>query len=222
MRWYLRHWYDVGMLVALVALTCGVLIHLEVLQQILLLSFVVLLLHEYEEYHWPGGIPTFMNEVMRPGGEPDRYPLNQLNSMVINVIAAYPFYALPIFFPHLIWLGLAPILFGFLEVLLHGVAGAIKAKALYNPGLFTVVPWLILGIWYLGQVNSEGLITAGDWLIGVGYLIAWVVIFLALITYVWLADRNSPFVFAPEEMSRFERYRQFVHSAAQTRSNPPG
>jgi hypothetical protein len=214
MAWYRRHWYDAGLGAALAALVCGVLVDLDVLQQILLLSFVVLVLHEFEEYGWPGGIPTFMNEVMRPGGPPDRYPLNQNNSMVINVFAAYPFYLLPIFVPDVIWLGLAPILFGFLEVLLHGVAGGIKAKALYNPGLLTVVPWLILGIWYLIEVYHQGVITAASWWTAVGYLMAWIVLFLALVTYVWLADRQSPYPFAPEEMSRFERYRRLVGAAA--------
>jgi hypothetical protein len=79
--------------------------------------------------------------------------------MVINVPAAYAFYLLPVFFPGVIWLGLAPILFGFVEVLLHG-----------------------------GRRVREG-------------------------EGAWLADRNSPYPFAPEELSRFERYRCLVHAA---------
>ena len=213
MRWYLRHWYDVGLGVCIVALAIGVVTDLNTLQQILLLSFAVLLLHEFEEYGWPGGIPSFMNEVMRRSDIPDRYPLNQLNSMVINVLAAYPFYLLPVFFPDAIWLGLAPILFGFLEVLLHCGGGFGAARALYNPGLVTVVPWLVLGIWYIAEINNQNAVTSSDWWIAVGYLIAWAVIFLALVTYVWLADRNSPYTFAPEEMTRFERYRHLVHKA---------
>ena len=65
---------------------------LSTVQQILLLNFGVLLVHEFEEYEWPGGLPTFMNEVVRKSDRPDRYPLNQLNSLVINVPAAYAFY----------------------------------------------------------------------------------------------------------------------------------
>jgi hypothetical protein len=181
-------------------------------QQILLLSFTVLLLHEFEDYGWPGGRPTFMNEVMRPGGRVDRYPINQNNSVAVNVYAGYPFYALPIFFPHLIWLGLVPILFGFLENVLHLGLGEIKAKARYNPGLLTVAPWLVLGIWYLIDTRTE--ITATDWLIAIAYLIGWVAIFLAWMGYVALADRNSRYPFSPEEMSRFERYRRLVGAAA--------
>jgi Protein of unknown function with HXXEE motif len=221
MAWYRRHRYDVGVGVALGVLTCGVLIQLGVLRQILLLSFVVLVMHEFEEYGWPGGAPVFMNEVMRPSGTPDRYPLNQNNSMVVNVFAGYPFYALPIFFPNIIWLGLAPVLFGFVEVLLHTGAGGVKAKALYNPGLVTVVPWLVLGTWYLHVVYGRGVITATDWWIAVPYLIGFFAVFIGLMGYVLLADRDSKYPFADEEMSRFERYRRFVHAAAPVRHTHP-
>lgn len=216
MRWYLRYWYDVGLAVCILALACGVLVDLNTLQQILLLSFAVLLLHEYEEYHWPGGMANFMNEVVRGFEDTaDRYPLNQLNSMVVNVLAAYPFYLLPVFFPDVIWLALAPVIFNLLEVLLHVGGGFGKARALYSPGLLSVVPWLVLSIWYLVEVNRQDLVTASDWWIGMGYLIAWIIVFLALVTYVWLADKDSPYRFADEEMNRFEKYRRFVHTAHQ-------
>jgi peptidoglycan biosynthesis protein MviN/MurJ (putative lipid II flippase) len=163
MRWYLRHWYDVGLGVCIIVLACGVVIELNTIQQILLLSFAVLLLHEFEEYGWPGGMPVFMNIVMRHSERPDRYPLNQLNSLVVNVPAGYAFYAVPLFLDHVIWLGLGVMLFGFLEVLLHVLGGCVKAKSLYNGGLATVVPWLALGIWYIAEVNSHNLVQSSDW-----------------------------------------------------------
>jgi hypothetical protein len=47
----------------------------------------------------------------------------------------------------------------------------VKAEALYNPGLVTVVPWIILGIWYIVEVNPQNLIATSDWWIAVGYLV---------------------------------------------------
>jgi len=220
MRWYLRHWYDVGLGVCIVVLACGVLIQLATLQQILLLSLAVLFLHEFEEYGWPGGLPTFMNGVMRPSEHPDRYPLNQMNSLVINVPAAYLFYGIAIFYPHVIWLGLAPILFNFLEVLLHVGGGVAVARARYSPGLVTVLPWLVLSIWYISEITSNNLVTSTDWWAAVAYLIAFVVVFLFLVTYVLLADKNSPYAFAPEEMNRFEKYRHLVHRAVHPHPEP--
>ena len=173
----------------------------------------MLILHEFEEYGWPGGLPTFMNQVMRPSDRPDRYPLNRLNSMVINVPAVYAFYGIAIFFPDIIWLGLAPVLFNFLELLLHVGGGVIRARATYSPGLLTVAPWVALSIWYIVEVTNDNLVSASDWWIGIGYMIAFVVIFLALVTYVWLADKNSPYPFDDVEMSRFEKYRHLVGAA---------
>ncbi|MGH3306462.1 MAG: hypothetical protein ACRDOX_02150 [Nocardioides sp.] len=66
MRWYVRHFYDVGVGAAIIALAWGVLADLNTLQQILLLSFAVLCLHEFEEYGWPGGFPSYMSRVMFP------------------------------------------------------------------------------------------------------------------------------------------------------------
>ena len=88
-RWYLRHWYGIGIGVALGALACGVLIQLSTLQQI--------------------------------------------------------------------WLGLAPILFNFVELVLYGVGGPPATRSPYNPGLATFLLWLILSVWYIAKVTHDGL-----------------------------------------------------------------
>jgi len=126
---------------------------------------------------------------VRKSDRPDRYPLNQLNSLVINVPAAYAFYLIPLFFPHLIWLALRTILFNFLELLLHCGGGFGLARSPYNPGLLTVIPWLALAIWYLVEAD----ITASDWWIAIAYMLGFVIIFLGLVTYVLLASRESPY-----------------------------
>ena len=221
MRWYVRHFYDVGIGAGFVALAWGVVAELDTLQQILLLSFAVLCLHEFEEYHWPGGFPSYMNRVMFPkiaarlgtqGGPSDRYILSQFNSAFVNVLAAYPFYIVPIFFPHQIWLGLAPILFNLMELLIHGVGATAASKSAYNPGLFTCLPWLILSVWYIVEVSRDGLASGADWGIAVGYLLVWVVLALPIGTFVLLSDRESRYPFAPEELSRFEKYTGLIRT----------
>jgi hypothetical protein len=221
MRWYFRHFYDVGIGVALIALAWGVLIELDTLQKILLLSFAVLCIHEFEEYGWPGGFPSLMNRVMFPKisrklgvepGPPDRYVLNQFNSTYVNVFMGYPFYVLPIFFPDLIWLALAPILFNLFEVLIH-TAGSIAIKSPYAPGSVTCLPWLVLSGWYIAKVTSDGLATGGDWAIAVGYLVAWIIVALPLGTFVLLANRESRYPFDAEELSRVEKYTRLMHTA---------
>jgi hypothetical protein len=223
MRWYVRHFYDVGIGCAIIALACGVLADLDTLQQILLLSFAVLCLHEFEEYGWPGGFPGFMNRVMFPkilgrlgkeGGPSDRYILNQVNSTWVNVVAAYPLYVVPIFFPDLIWLGLAPILFNLMELMLHGVLAIAATKSPYNPGLASCLPWLVLSIWYLVEVTSNDLAVGSDWVWAVVYLLIWVILALPVGTFILLSNRESRYPFAPEELSKFDKYIHLVHTTS--------
>src|SRR5438046_2758681 len=94
MRFFRRHWYDVGLVVALLASITLVVLwrDMDVLQRLLLLNFIAILIHQYEEYGWPGGEPGIINIAIQPSPTPDRYPLNQNSAMVINVLAAYLFY----------------------------------------------------------------------------------------------------------------------------------
>src|SRR4051794_36827227 len=60
MNFLRRHWYEVGAVVA-IGTTVWLILgwhDMGVLQQLLLLNFVVLLVHQYEEYGWPGGEPA--------------------------------------------------------------------------------------------------------------------------------------------------------------------
>ncbi|WP_273735197.1 HXXEE domain-containing protein [Mycolicibacterium septicum] len=221
MRWYLRHFYDVGIAAAIIALAWGVLAELNTLQKILLLSFAVLCLHEFEEYGWPGGFPSYMNRVMFPKiagriglqtGTSDRYILNQLNSAWVNVIAAYPFYIVPIFFPHIIWLGLAPILFNLAELLIHGLGATAATRSPYNPGLLTCLPWLALSTWYILEITRNNLANGATWGIAVGYLLVWTILALPVGTFVLLSDRESRYPFDAAELSRFEKYTRLIRT----------
>jgi hypothetical protein len=47
-----------------------------VLRKLMLMSFIAILIHQFEEYGFPGGEPAIANMVMQPSDTPDRYPLN--------------------------------------------------------------------------------------------------------------------------------------------------
>src|SRR5438270_4852905 len=123
MKFFRRHWYAVGLVVAVAVILVLIVTwgNLSIIQRLLLANFAALLLHQFEEYGWPGGEPAIMNIVLQSSSTPERYPLNQNSAMIVNVLVAYGAYLLPVFFPHLIWLGLAPILFGIMQFLVHGI-----------------------------------------------------------------------------------------------------
>jgi len=206
MQFVRRHWYNIGAVVALAALTC--LFYewsaIGVLQRLLLLNFIALLLHQYEEYGWPGGEPAIMNIVIQPSEKPDRYPLNQNSAMAINLLAAYGFYLIPIFFPDVLWLGLAPVLFGIAQFAIHGVVTNWKLRSIYNPGLAAVMLGHIpIGIVYIYYIHANNLVTGRDWVLAILYMFAFQYVCLVKMTYTWLADKNSPYPFADDEMRRF-------------------
>ncbi|PGD76198.1 HXXEE domain-containing protein, partial [Bacillus wiedmannii] len=114
-NFFRKRWCDVGLAMAIVVVGCLVANFGEMseIKVLLALSFVAILVHQFEEYRWPGYFADLFNVVIFKSDIPDRYPLNKQSAMVINVLIAYVFYLLPVFFPDIIWLGLGPILMGF-------------------------------------------------------------------------------------------------------------
>ena len=203
-----RHWHDIGLLSAAVA--AAVLIatwnELVVLQKLLILNFIAVLVHQFEEYGWPGGFPAIANIVLQRSERPDRYPLNQNSSMVANLIFAYGFYLVPVFFPNVIWLGLAPVLSGItVQLFGHAIFANIRLRTFYSPGAASnVFGWLPIGVVYIYYILTNNLVNVGDWVLAV----VWMAVFPFLDFYIieqrLLGDKNSPYPFDPDEMKRFD------------------
>lgn len=49
-----------------------------------MISFMATLVHQFEEYEFPGSEPAIMNIVLQGSKEPDRYPLYQLSVIPTN------------------------------------------------------------------------------------------------------------------------------------------
>jgi Protein of unknown function with HXXEE motif len=100
--------------------------------------------------------------------------------------------------------GWPPFFFGLLQFVVHGVVTNVKLRSVYNPGLAAVALGHIpIGVYYLYYVHTQGLVSVWDWVFGVAYMFAIQYVFFVKMTYTWLADRNSPYAFADEEMRRF-------------------
>jgi len=218
MKFIRNHWYDLG----LIPMT-GTLVYLminwnatEILQKIALVNFCVIFWHQFEEYRFPGGEPAITNLAMQPKkeGPVDCYPLNQNNAMVINVVAAYIVYALPVFFPRLLWLGFMPIVFGMSQFIMHGILTPRKiGNKFYSPGFCAVafghVP---LGLLWFYQTISKGWLGWPDVVLGLIYQGAFIALFMRKVGYDWLADLDSKYQFPKEEFERggyAERIRRY-------------
>ena len=209
MNFMRRNWYYVGgvlfiaMGVALVALWGD----MSMLRRLMWMSFMALLVHQFEEYAWPGGFPAIMNIAWqrKEGTNPDRCPLNQQSALFVNVVFAYPFYILPIAFPNLVWLGLAQALFGMGQLGVHGVLVNKKMHSIYNPGMFAVVflHWPI-GICYIYYIYSQGLAIIWMWPVAIAIVALFAFLFVNMPVQRWFNDPNSPYPFSETTMARFK------------------
>lgn len=206
MKWYIYNWPIISaiMFVALIFLMglWGI-FYLDTLSLILVYQFMALLAHQCEEYIFPGGAQAGINILYGADRDNcDRYPINAANGALINTIG-FAFYIAAITFPQATWLGLAIALFGFIELIIHGIPLNLKLKSLYNPGLATsICLFLPLGIYYIVYVTGENQVSGADWLwalvtlavgggIGLGYPI------------LGLRNRNTHYPFMPEQMNKF-------------------
>src|SRR5919199_9648 len=114
------------------------------------LNLAALMVHQFEEYGFPGYFPGMLNGGVFKSDKPDRYPLNTNSSLIVNAVAGYPFYLLAV-------------LFGFAQAVFHGIVPPLRAKALYGPGLLTALFLHVpIGIGYIRTVGSERPLERGE------------------------------------------------------------
>lgn len=212
-----NHWYDLGLipmsLTALyLALNWG---DLSVLSRLALLNFFVIWWHQFEEYRLPGGEAAITNLAMQPSddGPSDRYPLNQNNAMVINVLASLIFYFLPVFFPNILWLSFAPVVFGLLQFVVHAIITPKKIdNRFYSPDLGAVILGHVpIACYWFYYTMTKGQLTLLDVVFGVVYLMPFVAGFMMKMGYGLLKSPTSPYPFPKAEFERggyAERIRQ--------------
>jgi hypothetical protein len=158
MRDYRDNWFKVGAFLAVVIAGVLALSHRRLSRPRLFsaLNLAALMVHQFEEYGFPDYFPGMLNGGDFKSEKPDRYPLNSNTALIANTVIGYPFYLLPVLFPKRRSLGLAAVLFGFLQAVFHAILPSLRANARYGPGFLTAfflhVP---IGINYLRAVGSE-------------------------------------------------------------------
>ncbi len=209
MVFYRKHWPDVGVGLALgisIATTISMTLSRKKTSRAQVWSawnLVALLLHQFEEYRFPGYFPGQFNAGVLKSETPDRYPLNTQSAMIINTALAYPVYILPLLFPRQIWLGFAPVFIGFGQVLVHGIVFPLRAKARYGPGFVTALCLhLPCGFAYIRQIKREQLVKRTDWIKGCVSLIVFAAGGIAAPLFLF-RDKESPYRFTERQMGPY-------------------
>lgn len=202
---YRTHWPRIGAVIAMLiggatAMSARRLTKPQILSAA---NLMALMAHQYEEYVHPGYFPGQFNRGLFDSDSPRNYPLNPQTAMVINTCLAYPFYVAPVLFPKKKWLGLAPVLVGFSQIVLHGIVIPRKAGATYGPGVLTaLLLHLPIGIGYIKALGQERSISRADWTKGLAGAVGSAVFGVAAPNMV-MRDPNSPYAFTAKQMGPY-------------------
>jgi len=193
-----RHWFDIGIILAIPISIFLILTWKQnlPLQNILWISLIALFIHQFEEYRYPGNFYRMLNTVLYKSDSPDRYPLNSNTALVVNVLIAWLFYfAAAIFFKQAIWLGIGTMLISVGNFLGHSMLFNFKGKTLYNPGMISsILLFLPISIMFYYLLVKSDSASLTDWIIGIILGIILNVVGV-MKTIDWLKDKNTKYIF---------------------------
>src|SRR6187401_3579219 len=134
MNFLRQHWFDIGIALAAVAGVYVLIVRPQGIQLLLWLNLIFLFLHQFEEYRYPGYFPGMLNVVMFNSKQPDRYPLSENISLIVNVGLGWVVYFLAaVLAEREVWLGIAAILISVGNFFAHTFLFNLKGKTFYNP-----------------------------------------------------------------------------------------
>jgi hypothetical protein len=207
MRILLKVWLPIMAALALAAL--GYLIvnwpAMTTTHRLSFIGLTMIVAHIHEEERFPGGFGYMFNVLINKSDVPDRYPMSPLIAMLVDVSAIFVMFVPALFFPDLIWLGVAPMFLLIMEFLMHGSVGIFiqwrrRRLSIYNPGLATAC---IMGA---VVVASNELMSGRDWLFGALYYVAAMLVCLGIPEY-GLRSRSTRWAFNHDHyLGYYKRY----------------
>ena len=209
MKFWRRYWYLIGgVLFVILAFFMGLWgsEHLPPIQTILIFSWMAMLVHQLEEYAFPGGMPSITNmAAFKEKKAPERYPFNAQQCFICNVFLCYTFYILAICFPNVIWLGASQVLCVLVQLGAHALLINFSLKDIYNPGLgstiFLQIPVAVYYIYYVVTTMPDKI---GQLWIGIpGAFIAMIICFIAPVFI--MKNRTNHYPFAEAEMYGYKK-----------------
>lgn len=200
MTFFRQRWYQIGLGVAIVLLLSLPFWHdrMSGFRLLLTISFVTLLVHQAEEYEFPGYFPRMVNTVLFESHTPDRYPLNANTAWIINVGLGWVLYILAIVFAeHAVWLAIATIVVSLGNVFAHSLLFNLKGRTLYNPGLLTaLLLFLPVSIVFFVYLARHDLLDPANLIVGI--IAGMAVNYFGILRLIpFLARKDTPYVFSP-------------------------
>ncbi len=205
-RFYRRYWAAIGGLIFVgLAFMLGILGDtIPTMQRLMILLYMSLLFHQFEEYIFPGGFAV-ANNIALFGEKKDinKYPLNEMSALIVNVACAYPLYIVGIFCYELLWYDIFIAYFTMVQVLMHCLKINISLRAWYSPGclsaLFVMLP---LGIYTLWHMATHIAVPSYCWwapIIAFPF-VAFTTILLPILLF---KRRDTPYAFAKHQAEDF-------------------
>lgn len=206
MKFYSNNWYYIGGIIfAILAFILGLFGDMiEPMRRIMMVLYMCLLAHQFEEYAVPGGFPSAWNIGVSGENEVgDRYPLNTKSAFIVNVCCAYPIYIIGIIFCHVHVLSIFITYFTMAQILMHGLMMNKKMNTIYNPGvataLFIMIPIGIYSLWYIAT-NYD--IPTWNWWAPI-LTFPFVAFLTILLPILKCQDKESPYVFPERDTKGF-------------------
>jgi hypothetical protein len=166
-------WQMVGAVMAPVLFTLLAIFYLTtpdliMYQWLLWLHLPVVMIHEFEEYVFPGGFKHFVNTrtFISVAGTEEDIPLNEPYIFLVNPVLIWPWVILGAIFYTIPWIGFSAIIFQFaINNVQHAAGFQMKSRG-YNPGLVTtmllLIPYCTLVTWY---VLTHHVMTTTEWVL---------------------------------------------------------
>jgi hypothetical protein len=175
------------------------------LRSLAVMNAMTMCAHQYEEYVDPGYFPGMVNVAIFKSDQPHNYPYNPNSAMCANV-AFRALYVPAMIFPEVKWLGLPPVLLGFVQGAGHVflMPRLAKARYPYSPGALTAALLHVpIGITYIGALRAEGPIGRSNWMKSLGVLAFFLAAGVAL-PNLSLKDKDTPYMFPARQMGPYE------------------
>ncbi len=203
-------WYEVGGMISLLVLMYSSYLFLYkelTLQAILVFNCFALLIHQFEEYGYPGWFPGMFNRWVFGSRYPLHYPLNRKSSWIVNVVLGWGIYGASVYWAKDVpELGLACIVLSGTNVLGH-IAFSIKGRNWYNPGLITAL-FLFSPIIFLYYLFVNPMEQFGERTFWNGVLIGVIATAFVPIIILLFASERTGFEFgARHEVPRFRKFK---------------